>query len=115
MKEIIKKLEGLEEQVDFIASTVSKHDDWLKKHDERLEKITYVVIDHTERLGRIEKNMATRHDIDRMTNTLDRIVQLTEKKDQELTIITHDMKNYDNRLENVENDIRKMKPILGLN
>ena len=58
--------------------------------------------------------MATKDDISGITDTLDKLVKLAEKKDQELTFVTHDMKKFDDRLERVEHDVKKMKPALGL-
>jgi len=86
----------------------------LKSHGKQLDLIAEKIVDHDEQLQWIKENMATRADISNMTDTLDKLVKLSEKKDQELTFITHDMKKFDDRLEKVEHDVRKMKPVLGL-
>jgi chromosome segregation ATPase len=108
--EIKQILKSHGEQLDLIATKVVEHDD-------RLDRITRAVVDNTQRLDKIDEKLeqvATKEDISRMTNTLDRIVKLTEKKDQELTFVTHDMKDFDDRLEKVEHDVKKMKPALGV-
>lgn len=105
--EIKQILKSHGEQLDLIATKVVEH-------DERLDRITRVVVEHTERLGRIEENMATRADISNISNTLDKIVNLAEKKDQEMTLLSHDVRQIDDRLESVEKDVRKMKPALGI-
>ncbi len=53
------------------------------------DKIITMLLDHEERLVRIEDNMATKDDVCHLSNTLDHLVQLAEKKDQELTVIAH--------------------------
>lgn len=105
--EIKQILKSHGEQLDLIATKVAEH-------DEQLDKIAQVVVGHTDQLRWLKENVATRADISNITNTLDRIVKLAEKKDQELTFVTHDMKGFGDRLENVEKDVRKMKPALGL-
>jgi len=99
---------------DEIKKILKSHGEILKSHGEQLDLIATKVVEHDERLEWIKENMATRTDISNITNTLDRIVKLAEKKDQELTFVTHDMKDFDDRLEKVEHDVRKMKPALGL-
>jgi len=47
-----------------------------KDHDEQLDIIARTIVDHTERLDRIEGNMATKQDIPKMMNTLDTLVGL---------------------------------------
>lgn len=79
----------------------------LQDHDNQLDAIARTVVDHTERLERIEKNMATKFDIRDITNTLDVLVKLAQKKDQELTFMG-------NRVRRVEDDVKQIKPLVGL-
>ena len=79
----------------------------LEAHDAQLELIARTVVDHTERLDRIEENMATKQDLGKITETLDDLVGLARKKDQELTFISH-------HLQRVDADVQKIKPLVGL-
>ena len=86
----------------------------LHRVEGQIDFLARVVVDHTERLDRIEENMATKKDINKIMNTLDRVVSLYEKKDQELTIATHDMRKVEDRVGVLETDMRQVKPALGL-
>ena len=79
----------------------------LKDHDKQLDAIAHAVVDHTERLDRIEENMVTKKDHQEVMNALDKIIKLSEKKDQELTFIG-------NRVRRVEDDVKQIKPLVGL-
>jgi len=121
MQEVLKKLQEHDkrfEQVDTRLEQINKRFEQVDKRfdqvDGQIDFIAKKVLDHDEQFQWIRENMATRADISNITNTLDRIVKLAEKKDQELTCVTHDMKDFDDRLEKVEHDVRKMKPALGL-
>ena len=60
------------------------------------------------------EQVATKEDISKMTNTLDRIVKLAETKDQELTLIAHGLRVVEEKVEANTKDIQKMKPALGI-
>jgi len=82
----------------------------LKAHGEQLELIASTVLSHSDKLkklDRIEKNMATKSDIRDITNTLDVLVKLAQKKDQELTFMG-------NRVKRIEDDVKQIKPLIGL-
>ncbi|TAN33502.1 hypothetical protein EPN28_01670 [Patescibacteria group bacterium] len=91
-----------------------KIDKKLADHEERLDLIARTVVDHTERLERMEETMATKNDIGKLSNSLDKIVGLMEKKDQELTLTVHATTKLEERVEKLEVDVSKMKPALGL-
>ncbi len=106
--------EAHEEQIDFIAHKVTEHDKQLDfisrkvtEHDGKLDNIVLAVVDHSDRLDRIEENMATKDDLRGISNTLDKIVGLVEKRDQEVTFMGE-------RLRRVEDDVREIKPLVGL-
>lgn len=108
--EIMKKLNehdnkfaSVDEQFDTLACNVADH-------TVRLDAITEILVEHTERLERIEEkleNTATKTDMARVFDTLDTIVGLVKKNDQELTFMGE-------RMNRVEKDIRQIKPLVGL-
>lgn len=71
------------------------------------DKVINMLLDHEGRLERIEQNMATKQDMSGISNTLDKLVKMGEKKDDELTLATHDMRIIEDRVEVLENDSRE--------
>lgn len=71
------------------------------------DKIIHMLLDHEDRLERIEKNMATKQDLHEISSTLDTLVQLAEKNDQERTMMGEGIKR-------MRKDVDRMKPLVGL-
>lgn len=86
----------------------------MESHGKQIDFIVNKVLEQDGKLELIGENMATKADIHEITNTLDVLVKLAQKKDQELTF----MGNRINRIEEQTNenmkDIRKMKPVMGI-
>ncbi|MBI2436517.1 MAG: hypothetical protein HYV41_02100 [Candidatus Magasanikbacteria bacterium] len=102
------------EQLDTIAQVVAEHSDRfdhiekrLDGHDKQFDILIHTVLDHTDRLNHIEQNMATRSDIRDISDTLDVLVNLAKKNDQEITFMGE-------RVGRIESDVKRMKPLLGL-
>ena len=74
------------------------------------DKIITMLLDHEDGLGRIENNMATKEDLGEMSDTLDKILKLIQKTDQEVTMISHGMKRHENKIEKIEKDIIEIRP-----
>lgn len=62
-------------------------DEILKSHGEQIDFIVKKVLEHDEQLQWLKEHTATKSDIHEITNTLDVIVKLAQKKDQELTFM----------------------------
>ncbi|OGH64102.1 MAG: hypothetical protein A2821_02315 [Candidatus Magasanikbacteria bacterium RIFCSPHIGHO2_01_FULL_41_23] len=95
--------------------------DKLKEHDKRFDQIdgqidflAIKVLEHDDRLQRIEENMATKADLRTISDTLDKLVGLALKKDQEVTFLTHSVKGLWNKFEEYDLDIKQMKLLLEL-
>ncbi|MFA6099618.1 MAG: hypothetical protein WC750_01915 [Patescibacteria group bacterium] len=84
-----------------------EHDRRFDQIDERLDLLSLTVLDHSERLDRIETNMATKSDIAGLTKTLDQIVYYARKTDQEMIFLSE-------RVRRVEDDVKLIKPLVGL-
>lgn len=117
-EEILNNLQetvnGHTKRLDKIDVTLTEHTAILNEHTERLDKIEehldridVVLVEHTERFDRIEEKMATKDDIARITTTLDTLVGLYSKTDQETTFMGE-------RVTRVEEDVAKIKPLVGL-
>jgi predicted nucleic acid-binding Zn-ribbon protein len=99
---------------DQILKKLEEHDKKFEEHGKQLETIANTVVANQERLGgvetrldRVEQNMATKEDTDEIMTTLDELVGLAKKKDEELTFMGE-------RVDRVEKDVEKIKPLVGL-
>ncbi len=74
------------------------------------DKIIQKLLDHDERLERIEEKLndvSTKEDINKISSTLDEILGYVKKNDQEITFMGQ-------RVKRNEEDIRVIKPLVGL-
>ncbi|MBI2444300.1 MAG: hypothetical protein HYV42_03620 [Candidatus Magasanikbacteria bacterium] len=116
-----QRFDQLDEKLKEHDAKFAEHDRRFDAHDKRFDQLdsqidllAQTVVNHTDRLDRIEQNMATKADLRQIIITLDHLVVLAEKKDQELTVLAHQQRGTNDRLEVAEKDIRLMKPLLGL-
>lgn len=101
-KEVLKKLAEHDKRFDEHDKRFDEHDkrfDAIEKHlvyhDEYLERLTVMAVNHDTRLDRIEyelaNNVATKKDLFELRSdlmvTLDEIVRLVRKTDQEMTFM----------------------------
>ncbi|MBI2415960.1 MAG: hypothetical protein HYV33_04875 [Candidatus Kerfeldbacteria bacterium] len=84
-----------------------------KEQDQQLNTIVRIVADHTERFDHIEQNMVTQKDHQEVMNILDKILSLTKKKDEELTVLAHNLRLVDDKVEMHDNAIKQMNPNIG--
>jgi chromosome segregation ATPase len=112
--EVLKKLKDHDKKFAEHDKRFDQIDKRFDQIDGQIELIVTKLLDHDNRLERIEENMATKQDLSGISNTLDKLVGLVQKTDQELVF----MGNRVNRLEEQTSlntaDIKKMKPMLGL-
>lgn len=101
-KEVLKKLAEHDKRFDEHDKRFDEHDrrfDAIDKrltyHDEYLERLTAMAVNHESRLERIEyeivNNMATKADLSAMRSdimiTLDKLMGLMLKRDQEMAFV----------------------------
>lgn len=98
--EIMKKLNEHDEQLEVIAVTVADNQKRLGGVEKRLMSVEV-------RLDRIEENMATKEDTNKIMNTLDELVGLYRKTEQEQAFMGENVKRNTEALE-------KIKPLAGL-
>ena len=91
-----KRFDQIDGQIDFLAKKMLEHDGRLDHIDEKLEQT------------------ATKDDISRVMNSLDKIVKLYENKDQELPFLARGLRNVEDKVEVHDKDIKAMKPLLGI-
>lgn len=78
------------------------------------DKIIQMLLKHDWDIKFIMENMSTKEDVSKMMKILDEIVQLSKKKDQELTMLALGFTRHGRMLEEHEKTIRQMKPLVGL-
>ncbi|MBU0670733.1 MAG: hypothetical protein ABH835_03225 [Patescibacteria group bacterium] len=98
--EIIRKLREHDKRFEAI-------DKRFDEHDKRFDKLTNAVLTNSRDIKEIKETMATKKDINKITDTLDELVGFAKKKDQEMSFMSQ-------RLTRVEKDVIKIKPLVGL-
>lgn len=120
--DIIVKLENHDKSFDFLIKKAEEHDKKfeehdqrfdllaakLLEHDEKFDRVFNKLVDHDVRLERIEQNMATKEDMNNIVNSIDKFVGLHTKHDQEMVFMGA-------RVSRNEQDIKLIKPLVGLN
>ncbi|MBD3311751.1 MAG: hypothetical protein GF349_04665 [Candidatus Magasanikbacteria bacterium] len=86
----------------------------LKNLSSVVDNLTINQLEHGERLDRIECNMAAKQDLQEISNNVDKLVGLAEKKDQEVTLQTHRIRELTDKVDRHDKDIERIKPIVGL-
>ena len=106
-EKIIKKLEDHDKK--FI-----EHDKRFDGVDKRLDKISNKLIEHDNRLNNIEENMATKKDLNRVINTLDEVLNITRRLDQERVFTQEWIRRIEREVTQNTRDIAKTKRILKI-
>lgn len=107
MEQIKKKLKEHDKLFAKIDKRFDNFDKRFEQVDKRFDKLTDHVLSNTRRLDGIEEKMATKDDINKISNTLDDLVGLMKKRDEEMTFMS-------DRVTRVEGDVEKIKPLVGL-
>ena len=71
--------------------------------DERLDIVARTVVDNQEQIKSIRENMATKTDLSDISGTLDELVGLAKKKDEELIFMGE-------RVRRIEDKVKEFKP-----
>lgn len=78
------------------------------------EKIIEMLLKHDNDIEHIKENMSTKEDVRGINDTLDKIVQLVQKKDQESTLQSYRLKEVTDVLEKHGRDIERIKEKAGI-
>jgi len=112
--EIKKRLDGHDDQLETIALTVADNKERLDRVEHTTGKVAERLVGMESRLERVEQNMVTKQDHNEMMNTLDEIVKLVRKKDEETTFMSAHVKRVEEKTDKNTADIQKIKPLVGL-
>lgn len=66
------------------------------------QKIISMLLDHEERLTRIEENMATKQDISGIHNAIDAVLKIVMRTEQELIMLGQRVNRHEQRIERLE-------------
>lgn len=89
----------------------------MDKIDSRMDKIDSRMDKMDGRIEGIENKMdslATKEDMSRIIDHIDSLFGKYEKQEQEMTFAGHEIKGIDGRVEVLEDDMQKVKPLVGL-
>ena len=82
------------------------------------EKVIEMLLDHGERIKKIEETMVTKAEFteanSRMTTTLDEVLKIVKDTQQEMVMMRHGMNRMQTQVDRHEEDITRMKPLVGL-
>ncbi|MEK7480457.1 MAG: hypothetical protein AAB665_04200 [Patescibacteria group bacterium] len=113
-EQIAQQFESVDKRFESVDKRFESVDKRFDQIDGQIDFIVKKVLEHDGRFERIEENMATKEDVSKMTNTLDRIVKLVETKDQESALMAYGLRNVEEKVEGHDRDIKKMKIALEL-
>ena len=109
-----KKFDSMDNRLDTMDNRLDTMDNRLDSMDNRLDTVAITVVNIQEQVNDIKETMATKSDIANISNTLDVLVGLHKKTDQELTFMGARVKRVEEKTEKNTKDIQKIKPLVGL-
>lgn len=72
------------------------------------EKVIQLLLQHSHDIQELKETVATlptKEDLGRISNTLDTLVGIVRKTDQEVTMMVHGMRRIEDKVEKVENRV----------
>ncbi|MFA6537379.1 MAG: hypothetical protein WCT18_03185 [Patescibacteria group bacterium] len=81
MNEVLAKLKEMDERFATQDKRFDKQDKRLDRIEKRLDDLTIEVVNHSERLQRIEENMVTKMDFNILLGRMDEMLVLFKKRD----------------------------------
>jgi len=86
----------------------------LIEHDGHFKRLDKKLIEHDERLERIEENMVTKLEHNEVIDTLDKIMTILKRLDQERIFTKEWIKRIDKKVEKHDQDIAQIKEVLKI-
>jgi len=69
------------------------------------DKVVELLMRYEEDIKYLKENSATKSDVRALSTSLDELLRLTKKKDQELTMITHGMRRMSDEIDRVKQKV----------
>lgn len=114
MEDVIKKLEQHDQQLEIIACTVGENAGRLDRVEVRLDGIDGRLDGIEVRLDYIAETAATKEDQNRIIQSLDQLITLAQKNDQELTVLAYNVRELNDKVEEHDKTLKLIKPVVGL-
>ncbi|EKD63290.1 MAG: hypothetical protein ACD_51C00302G0008 [uncultured bacterium] len=78
------------------------------------KKIVEMLLKHDSDIEWLKENVATKKDLERIYETLDKVVEIGARNSQELTVMSRIIERLDKKVEEHDVVIKQMKPMLGI-
>lgn len=99
---------------ELIVNKLGEHDARFDAVDARFERIETKLLEHDDRLERIEQTMATKNDVREIIGMLEPVVALAKRLEDERTVQAHRTKRLEDNDARQDEDIRLIKQELKL-
>lgn len=100
VKDHVERFNNIDQKITTIGQK-------LEEHDQKFVRVFNKLLGHDQQLQDIRENMATKQELDKVINTLDKFVGLYVKTDQEQVFMGQ-------RIARVESDVEKIKTAVNL-
>lgn len=108
-----------------IQGTLNKHKNILNKHGKRLTNVeetctqlVSLVMENKADIREIKevlKTKADKNDINRILDAIDNFAGRTKSNEEQITIGSNHLRRTDKRVDEVEADVKQIKPLVGIN
>lgn len=109
-----KRFEQVDKRFEQIDKRFEQIDNRFEQVDIKFDRLIKMVMDHEESIQDMKNTMATKSDIREIMDTLDKMVGMMQKRDQEMTFLGSRVERNEKQTEKNTKDIQMIKPILGL-
>ncbi len=121
----IKKYKQLDNRIELLSNSVDKRFEQVDKRfeqvdkrfeqvDKRFEQVITMLLNHEDRLERIETNMATKDDIRQINQTLDMLIKSNNDMKEDHLFGLRWQKRMQEQLDFHEEDLKRLKLVLHL-
>lgn len=86
----------------------------LENHDKRLDRISKKLLEHDDSLREIKETMATKSDINRVMNSLDEVLTITRRLDQERIFTQEWIRRIEKEVSDHTKELTKVKRTLKI-
>jgi len=97
-----KRFDGINSQFESIDKRFDGVDKKLADHDDQFDRVIDKLINHDGRIEKIERTMATKEDLRKITDTLDYLLKISLEMRQELIMTNNALGRHEDRIEHLE-------------
>ncbi len=112
--QVDKRFEQIDKRFEQIDERFDQVDKKFAEHEDRFDLIARTLVEHSGRLEWLEENVVTKKDHQEVINTLDTIVGMMKKRDEETTMAIHALQRHEEEIGGLQTDMSQVKPLVGL-